>query len=672
MYFIIVCNLLFFSICTYIEYSGRNYDIIHSNKTAIEITRPDTINTDDFFNLLIDISRQCDVDIYYEKIEAALSGHPNYSIYKTNISPDFLNLQIENKDDTILLINQSLTSDTDLSNNQYHIIGSSLLFDLNIYSLEALNFESFKNGIFYTNNDDVSKLTTCLANNKISSAIIKNIQYNDIVPEWQKNQTILLVLLVICMIVYFFSKKKEYVIKKLSGYSNMVIYIEELKYISTFSLMIISLILLILGFFLLGFNRTALGSCLSYFIKNYYFAIIVLIVITAISGLYIFTQCCAEDINGKNRNLEIAIISFLTKGIIIIFCILQVTNLTSTLYQYNNLKYTISNQKKLLEHKYYVPFSAASTDIDGNITEYSNRSKKLLDDMFTLFGTDNIFIIDAEEYDEIETNISCFVLVNNTYLNDNRIKNVDGTYISIGELSKKDEHIFIPHEFKGVDNDLVNGFIQQMEDSGYTVIKHHYNSDSSFFSYRVNCGDKNGYIYNPILYMPSENTINEYAIGIMSNYNLMIYYPNGNPYDKLLPYIIENNLEDIIVECVEVADYYDTKLIEVRFDLVQSIFMMILLIIIYNVSTIFYTSIYFQNNKKKIAIKMINGYGFSIHTSYIFQNIILFLSAGLIAVLLYGALLNLFIILIIDIVLFLIISIIWSHKNMATILKGES
>lgn len=663
--------MLFFSACTYIEYSGQNYDKTHSNRTAIEIIKPSTLNAKETFSTIADVCMQTGTDIYYEEIEGALTGRLKYIIYKTNVSSDFFDIKVEGKENTLLRKGECLTTAIPNRNNQYQIIGSTLLYDMEIYSLEDIDYNEFRSGTFYTNDTHARIITEELKNIGITATIIQDINSNQVIPQWLTNQGILLVLLAICMLFYFFSNKREFVIKKLSGYSDLNIFVEEIKKVLLLTSIVLGSIIVILVALLLGFNRISLTDCLAFFVMRFLLIAIVVFIITAVTGLYIFTQSRAEDIKGKTKYREVSIISFISKCIIILFCVINLTSSLFYIQEYNRLCTTVNNSDEMLLDKYYLPFSAASVDIDGNIENYMKYSGELVNDIVDTFGEENVIIVDSSEYDGMNENFSSFVLVNKTYLSFNKLKDEGGEYFNTNQLDVETDHIFVPMENKKVDFDMLYEFINQLDELCSKVEIHYYNSQP-LYTFRPESGDQNGYIYNAILYLPNKDNLKEYALGLMSSCSLILNDQTQNPYERLYPLLLENKMENIIVETVEIMDYYQNNLTMMRISVLQSTFMVVLLLIVYIVAISFYASTYFQNNRKDIAIKLVSGYGITTFKSYLIQSVLLLCITLFFAKLFSASLVFILLCILFDITIFSFASVRWSKKHLSNILKGES
>lgn len=235
---IIILSTLFFSVYSILVYSYQPYESIHSNVTALEIESEQIVANEVFTNRLIAVCDAAKCDIFYETIKDEASYCPTYCIYKTNINEDFLSLPLTHRDNCLLYGDEYIT--TDYSDNKAvdTIIGIKLLQNIEISSLQRVNGRILNGSVFYADNNHVDDLKRELIENGFQVAILSN-QFIEGDNQWNLAVAFFYVILLVTILLYFLSIGKEIVIKKVCGYSNLLIFQEKFRSILFTVLMVI-------------------------------------------------------------------------------------------------------------------------------------------------------------------------------------------------------------------------------------------------------------------------------------------------------------------------------------------------------------------------------------------------------------------------------------------------
>ncbi len=673
VYFLIWINISFYTLCGFMEYSSRNYEIIHENKAKIQINKPDDMDNQEFIHTIITICDDTQTDIFYETIQNAMNGHPTYNIYKTNVNEKFLSVPIYGKSSTIMNGCESFSTDS-LENTTNHIVGTSLLHNINVYAFQELVEYNLDYAVYYTNEEMVATLTAALLANDIEVILIRNSSYIEVTPTWYAYRIILGVMLLIAMMFYYFSFKREIVIKKLAGYSNKAILLEEvmciLKITASGIIFNIVLISMIMGLFW----SNAILDCLQYMILRYVACVVIIVAEFLLASTYILSQSSATDITGKTKNREIQVISILSKGIVILFCMFNLADSLDAFHRYFELSEHYSSVAEILEDRYYLPFNALSSDIDNNIDYYESQSRELVHEISKLYEEDEILVIDSTQYDAVESgNIVCdFITVNKTYFTVNPIFDFNGMQYNVNDIDNNAVNVFVPDNIDVVLNarEMVDGFTESLKCNGYTVKEYVYRSDTPLHTFSTENGDEHGCIYNAILLLPTQELLEEYSLSLLSGCNYMIYDKDGNPYEAILPIIKKLGLETVIIESESVTEYYEMRIFDIRMLAFSNMFICLLLVIVYIVSIFFHISVYFFNEKKRISVMTVQGYDWKRYTSYMIQNTVLLVGCIIISVYFSIPLYIALGISAVDGLIFVIKSRKWSKCNTGNVLRG--
>ena len=656
---------------TFIIYSRLVYKNVHRDKVAIQIVKPESYSNLEFIEELKAVCKETKVDIFYERIEGATTGHPIYYIYKTNINKNFLEINLrENKKISLKKGEYFSVKINNIAGKRCvgKIVGSSLINDVVIYNFDELSNINLDRNTFYVNKKNLKKLSSYLSKKEIETSIIDITNEEEGDFFWKNSQIILLFLLMLIIFYYFFSNKKKIIIKKLNGYGNKDIVLEELERILRY---IIPEILL---FCILIYIKYS-GSVLIEYLKNakiYIVGTLICIILEFfVSSLIIFTHSDESYIKGKLKCTEVKIICLIAKGTIVVLIAFQIGQIQKNIYDYWMTTERFIHMKNVLDNKFYLPFNTLSSDIDLNFQYYSLKSSEFFKDLILEYGEKNIIVADTDLYKEegIDEK-SKFITVNATYLDANHLIDSKGKRYLLENIDYKKNYLFLPDNISPSGNEMkeVDSFVNYLREEGQVIEIRYYIAGRGFKTYDIECGNSQGIIHDALLFLPNRELLSQYALSLFSNNNILINTKDTKDIKKIIE---KNGLQNVILEKQMVSEYYRMQLLNWKIEITVELANLGSLIAVYILSIFLLTYIFLYDERKSIVVKKIQGFGIERYIKYYIQNIGVFLIIMGISYLLEIYLIINVIGLVIDFTIFNSLCRYWESGNVVQILKGK-
>lgn len=674
MHTMVWINILFFILYSFIQYSNETYNIIHEKKSCIQITKPESMDNQEFIKALIAMCTDHQVDLYYETIQGALDVHPTYYIYKTNVTEQFLPLPLKGRENSLLKVGESLSTMKSLDDTVGQILGSALLQDIEIFEFHALSDYNLDNCIYYTDEAMRNTLVSALLESGYEVAVINEGNFSQEVSTWHWNQEILLFLLLAAMLFYFFSLNREVVIKKINGYSSIIILFDEMKMLGCSILGGFITAEVIMTFIMICFFPASVGNYFAYMLPKVLIFAFVIVGIFVVTGIYVFMQKDASDIKGRSKNREIYVVSLAVKLIIVFIVLFQTSDYISNITNYIKLKQNYSVNRISISDEYYMPFNALSVDINGNAEYYHEQANAFFKELLYDSGNE-LLISDMSQYLGVTDYWadSYTVMINQNYLRFNPLCDLNGNEISGSNIDQDKLYIFLPDTLKNINETrrIVSNFQEMFSLMESDICIEYYQSVTPLHTFHTDIGDSSGCIYNAIIWLPPDEILTQFAVSLFSERYLMIKGHGKNPYEVLAPMLKKYKIDNVIIESESATEYFESCLFSRKVEALKSIFLLSVLLFIYVITIAFESSVYFVNNSKRIAAMAMQGYGMEIHQSECIQKIIVALLCIIAAHYFSLSILSIGIALLTDLILFLFLARRWTRKNMAAILKGD-
>lgn len=689
MYVAFTVFMVIISVLELYQYSTVCNNFHLENMESIKIVKKQNQSNKKFIEELKQITSKLETDIAYLSSKYEITGN-KCTIYKTNNTDNFYNIDVEGGTQ-ILKNNECLTTELSVEGyNSRKIYGVWTDNNYTIFNFDLAENKNLNDSIYYVKTEYTQRILEVLSEKGYSTHCINNYIYSSTFDSstYLKFALIPFIVLVMCFIFYFLLNGKATMLKRLDGFSEHDIRIEEwTKNIKVF--VGIFIVTQLIHYLSVGVLFTKLSS--SYFnnsIINVLVAFIISIVIFVICSYIISLQKGQEYIKGKSHNKLLFAVLIILKTVFSIFVLTNLSiALTFASYNYNIEKRYIRQAEVT---KGYAQFTLSSETGDMFSEEgYEatiERCKKLYNSTVDEL---NGVIIYAENYGNIglsnttvaESSSAGYITVNKNYLSFNPLYDINGKLITEQNI-KPDKYNFLVSDKYGQSiPDVV--YMLCDEDNSTNISNNiniiYYKADQDINTMTAEVGlNSNGKINNPVIEIYDVNR-DEY--GNIQAYMAMHYFVKtitDNPYNELLPYIKDVGLDNIITDTPLVSESFLTsqamfKELTISYT-VQALLYFIGLVIL----TVFSIKNYFLIFKNHISVKKMSGFSLvSIHKLYFVLlsglNIIV-LSYGLFEKYINMGAFNLSVfvgMIILDIVSFIMIALTYTRKNILEILKGN-
>ncbi|NLJ16657.1 MAG: DUF1430 domain-containing protein [Clostridiales bacterium] len=613
---VLVIYIIYFSFGTVIDYSATLSDV-SSDKEAISIMKPMEINNSDFVKELEDISNKLDVDILYST-RRLVNGEYIGINYITQNNADFLNL-ISQKNFARIKNGESVFLKTFIDK----------MYVQQFSDIKELNINECK---YYITKHNADEFINELISREISVTKIQEQSFSDrfITPF---SQAYPLTILAFTMIFLIFSRMKEFTVKRLSGYTTAGLIKEQVLSFLAYTLIISAVIFLItLTIHSLVFKNSFTMFAVFLLKRLALINLIVLSLFTLVS-LLLFLPTNQLQIKGKAHNKELFNVTYVFKTIVGIVIVIYLSGAIGNVLNIYRMYRTVNFISEKTKNYIQVPINVTGTYInDDEYGDYLAKKIKLYNltvDKFNgiIINTRNYenynAVSMAEELGQID------ITINNNYLSFNPIYDLEGQAISEENLDSRKYafNLLIPKSLEHEIENINEKYLKWYSDDGLdlNLIKNIIYDDekSKIFSYNsfIINGD-NGEIKSPIIeiYNP---TYLENQVGNYFGRHYILKMNSDDVYSEIYPYLAEAGLEKLIPNTPLVSDGFAEIMQNNKMELTYALINFILNIFGLITLIVYLSKLYCTNNRKKIACKRMNGYGFfDIYKGYILVQLV--------------------------------------------------
>lgn len=671
---IFIIGLIFFSIMNFLDYSNENVKNIENNKTVIEIEKPKNLTNENFINTLVKLFKDMNSNIIYITTEnSGLKSHKQY--YTTTNKNTILNN--ENKKE-ILDKGEYLSTFYTNSDFTHSIIGSTFFYNISIYNFKEIKKFNLDLCKYYVDNNMSNTVIEKLKSNGFTvnkiNRQVSNFKYVSLTTMFLPA-----FLLFISMTFYVISRRKEILCQKLLGYSKFNIIFEDC-FKNLIYFLVITFIIEILNFSLVEILYK--HSFIQYFnftYKKIFIILLYTILVLLITNMLNITKNYISYLKGNNKNLDIYIITLISK---VTFCIFLIINLNSisfyisSIYDLNKINMDISSRVK---NYVTLPVNVSNYYIgEGNQLELSNRAEEFYNDTVNKF---NGVLIDTRQYRKIndddsdipeDENYKKYITINGNYLKLNSIHDIGNNLITSDLLREEDFNILIPENEN--ENKIKTLYSKQynVDIDNINIIK--YLNNEKIYSFNPYSGiNNNGLINNPIIFIYNSKFIKHQMLNYISGQYYFIKIDSNNPFDEIHPVLKNYGLDTIIHQTPYIANVFNESIWQIKNNLIISLVNLCIYILGILVMIIYSSKIYFTIYNKYISLKRLSGYNFI--EIYKVPLIIQWIQLIILILLRNKFKMNTFIIFIVSIVELIIFIMYLKYteaKNIITIMKGEN
>ncbi len=715
---IVLITILYISvsfICIKLFSENQLYKILSNNSYKITISNwKHDSNVKNLFSKIEEFSNENNINIYRINFDGSTYNHRDIHVYAsvgniTNFKSKF-NIQKNffiDKDNFNLSTNQ-------IRKNYIKLFNKKIYMEIKSLS-EANNIPV--DGIYYiTTNNKLQLEKTLNYFNNIGLDIsrvsyINNVKAN-IMTEANTNLIEIIIILdlaiILSLIYYIISKFKEFGVKKLFGYSTKKIILKscflDVCFICLKSAICSFIIILI---YLLCYNGlTDFLYYLYYWIIGVVIITIFLVLTSIPSYFLVYTINIVETIKNKKPTTILEFLSYISKiifSVILMIIFINIYNGYTVLKEENNnngwkyaknysyLEYDVSYMAKPGGNRYY-----NETQISKKFFQYLNNNGGILIAPSVGLSMKN------EENNNlgigINPNTGNVVYVNNNYLNINPIYDINNRKVSFNNFNSGNKvEILIPEMYRDDIIPLLSEYTKYVTNRKYINKNFYYRSigkkqekerktnvivtfiknNQKTFLYEPNSNIKdNNYSQNSIIVVINSNDYggDSYLSYLTEGY-IMPYIGKG--YQKLNNEIKSLGLSKYILNEPSVYSRLSNYISQVDNKINSDLYLLMAIVIVELILAVFMMLNYLEKDKYKNTIKYIYGYSFlKIYKEYVIILLMLWSIITLIGVILYSKRYNIIltvssICFIIEFIISIIITKLYSVKKSKNILKGE-
>jgi len=608
LYAVLMAYLCYFSIGSLIDYSIE-LDNVTSDKAAINIVKPHEASNEDFISLLESISRELGCDILLKTTTFSEGSYIN-SYYMTQ----------NDRKSVKSISNEKYSQLSDAGYLKYETLFGGVCY----YKFNNIKEMSLESGRYYVNENKLDEFVSKLTEKDISVSIMNEVSMADQFINI-RTQVYPLCIIAFTMIFFVLSQRKEVIIKRLNGYSTLnIMLVNFLKFLRSLLIILVSVCFVATLIHTLLFPDV-FKEILVFLAGRIVFISSIVACGFVVINLLTLLPSSQLDIKGRVQNKQLFATAFVFKSVV---CLMVVAHLSTAFvgltYIYNiNKTYNFILDK--VGHYVGVPFNLSlAPHIDPtNMDDIKEIDSKALD--FYKLTVDRFkgVIIESRNYDNYgreslaEKHGQNDIMINENYLDLNPIYDKNGHQISRDMLDPQIDalNLLVPESLESTVNNIKQQHIRWyqelwgLKDESINIIIYDDVNSSiyAYDSYVINA--ENGKIKSPIIEVFNE----KYAGNQITNFFGSSYFLNvdsSNPREKLLPYLIESKLDQLVLYTPTVKEDFAEKIKILRDELIKCGINILINLTGLVALAVYVTKLYCTNNRKKIAVRRMNGYGF--------------------------------------------------------------
>ena len=597
---LLICCFVFFEVIAFLEYSETTYFNIFNGKECIYIEKNENQSSVEFISTLREMSDLTGCDLFYISVDGESSAKPLFNIYTTSTAPDFFPITIKSND--INIRGEYISSDFEDGHASGYIVGANLQYDFRIYDFEIIENLDLNHSKFYARAETRDVFARLMKQNgyQVAYGTSDAFDVSDSMFELKLMFGILTMFLFFSTVCYAFSKNKEIVIKKINGFDEFRVFTSTFSDIAK-KIIVWGLLALLLSTATVGFKYPI--SCAdfwAYQIVRLIYYVVICEIIYIMACLFVQFRKSADEIRGYRPDRLLYITAILVRVFVATVVIWGLSYaLESVLYTRNLLKYE-SNISYMSRDYVTLSLNSGSTDLHGNTPEYMEKSRTLVNSLVQNFDA---IIVDSIDYFEGTRNGTPILYVNKNYFTLNPIDLTGETSIEDLEFSPEDDNIFLPSGFRA-DLPEIHGADTK------TINTYYYEQGQSFCTFNIfSAVNRGGEIANPIIAIINEDTLQWKAESIIGEHFLLIPIKSQQTLSEIKEIVRGCGMGDVVLEAPTIKELFDVQIMRSRIKEVEYILVATLYVIVQIMIISFETLVYYENNKKQIAIKKLHGFG---------------------------------------------------------------
>lgn len=601
----------------FLNYSDAIYNAVFENKDCVIIEKKESETNEQFIENLIVLSEESNTGLFYVTIENASAYRPTYNIYTTSISPDFINISSDWTDNQIPS-DIRLSTEFNESDKNYRIYGSTLYSNFSFFNLTRATELELSHSKFYIDSSTSKNFLNSLSSKDYEITIITDenrMEQSEAMRELWIMFVVLTIFMFFSVICYAFSLRKDIVIKKANGYDEFSIFKSTfLKDCLTIPLSctVISIFAsLLINVF---YPKSWLDYCR--FASKYVFIYILALVILFVIGcLFVQFKKSACEIRGNRPNKSLYFMSVAVRIMVSLVVIWGLTSASNAFLYQQNLTHTSNNCKSVGEEYAVLTLNSGSVDFYNNSDEYMKKCKNLI---YVASEKFDAVVIDSTEFLSTDEEYERTLYINSNYLKINPIYDSTGMLLDLDSISENKITILLPENYNGE-------AIKQVIENGIELDIIYYASNQYFQTFNQYVGvDSYGLIKDPLVMIINDDELNWKAQSIIGEQFFLVKCESDNPYATVKDVVNECGLSNVILEAQTLNMIFDVAIMNANIKVLQYSIVSVLYLLVLIIITAFETTVYYENNKRKLIIKKIHGFGFYMYKQFSLCKVIIF------------------------------------------------
>jgi hypothetical protein len=236
-------------------------------------------------------------------------------------------------------------------------------------------------------------------------------------------------------------------------------------------------------------------------------------------------------------------------------------------------------------------------------------------------------IVDSGDFMDMSGQYERILYVNEAYFALQPLYDAEGAVIDVGGGGEVPT-ILLPDNYSGEMAQLV-----QEQQLAAEIIYYAHGQRFQTFNQSTAIED-HGFVCDPIIMLLNDSELYWRGQSIIGMQFLLIPCSGVNPYEELKGTIAQCGMAGIVLEAQRLTDIFDVAIINAdikvfQYGTVSVLYMAVLLLI-----TVFETTVYYENNKRMLTIRKLNGYGKRAYAEMFVGKITVWVALGMLSMML--------------------------------------
>ncbi len=656
-----VTFLVFFVLSAF-DYIVQSSASLFCDKTIIEFNSEYDFSLDGLISRIEEACKLTDTDVAFVLYDNFIDTKDDKSkvvIFTTCINTNFLPFSEKIDFDN----NKAYSTKKSDIEGIHKLDYPDIAFDYYVYPISEINKSQYIKASCIINSDEIESFEEKMSEQFVNVSAVRPFSYKDdtFYILLLVSSAFLLLLLFTSMIYYQLANSKNIAVKILDGYKISDFISDEIKsYLSVCGIEFCIFFSIASLYLTLSFGFGTLKLYLSKYYLLIIFLVLIILIMFSVSCIFSLFVAPLKVLKGSTNRRIIRVLTFGLK--IVIICVMMVTIKTNIEEYKENC--TISEKYNYFETnlKNYYNLSFYTDDYENEVQtlDFYNCVKKKFDVILMEAMSTNA----AECYRDIQY---WKIKINDNYLDINPVYDIDNKLIEVKDFPEGKETILVAESDQSRENEILSTYAKELNTDINNINIIYYNDDQKF--YKISFCSYDDYIQYPIVCFSEDPVL---LFSAMMNGDMIFKSHTDNFYSEIEPFLSEYNVLGSIGGISNIVSDADEYVTESKLTIFVVVLANIFLLSVIIITLVYENWIYFEDNKKLIVIKKLDGFSFAdIHRYKIVLKL-----AVLVFLTVYSLVLNINILLpisicMIDYTMFYMILESKATKYSAEVMKGE-